>query len=81
MSKVTVARLIEVLNKVKDEVGGDVEVNLFNGNEYTNPPSDDSYGETMEVVDVMVSGAKSFMSTKSRRNDDEDGVKVWIKYE
>lgn len=81
MSQVTVSRLIEVLNKVKDEVGGDCEVKLFNGGEYSNPPSNDSYGDTYEVVDVMVSGAKSFLSTKSRRNDDEDEIKVWIKYE
>lgn len=81
MSKVTVSRLIEVLNKVKDEVGGDCEVNLFCGSDYSNPASADSDHAASEITDVMILGAKSFMSTKSRRNDDEDGVKVWIKYE
>jgi hypothetical protein len=79
--KVTVSRLIEVLNNVRNEVGGDCEVNLFNGGDYSNPATAEANCGASEIIDVMIIGAKSFLSTKSRSTNDEDGVKVWIKYE
>jgi hypothetical protein len=81
MQEVTVDRLIEVLKKVKDEVGGECVVNLFCGNDYDNPISAKNDGYTTEITDVMVMGAKSFMSASncSRKLNDEN-VNVWIKY-
>jgi hypothetical protein len=81
MPKVTVDRLIEVLNDARDEVGGNCEVNLFFGGDYDNPTAAEDSHDVSVITNVMVVGVKSFMNSKSCCKLNEPDVKVWIKYE
>lgn len=81
MPNLTVSRLIEILNKVSNEVGGDAEVKLFNGSDYESPMDAEDDGFSENVADVISFAAKSFMMPNSIQNLNGSGVRVWIKYE
>lgn len=76
MNQVTVDALIDALNRIKSEVGGNAKVALFNGFDYETPPEiEDCY----ELKDVMVQSFKSYFHPNHNRNHDEPTV--FLKYE
>lgn len=52
------SELLNLLYKAKEELGGDIEVNVFNGYDYETPPTDED--EIHPIHDVMATGVKSF---------------------
>lgn len=77
-NEMTVNRLIKILNDVRNEFGGETEVKLFSGDDFSTPPEDDCYWSV--VTDVMTfNGYKSFMNCKYSNN--ENSPKVFLKYE
>lgn len=69
-------QLIGILQKVKDEVGGDTIVKLYSGSDFYNIPDDESDWD--DVTGVEVRGTKSYYGNFK---SGEETKQLFIKYE
>ena len=74
----TVNRLINILNQVRNELGGETEVKLFSGDDFSTPPEDNGYWSDLQDV-MAFNGYKSYVNCKC--SNDDDSPKVFLKYE
>ena len=74
----TVNRLINILNQVRNELGGETVVKLFCGDDFSTPPEDNDYWSDLQDV-MAFNGYKSYMNCKC--SNDDDSPKVFLKYE